>query len=243
MKSKIFARLLSIAFLSLAFALSVEAQQTQRDVASLNYGFVSPNTREDLKLDEAIRGMYSAEETNLLKHVRNLGCVVKRKIGTRRALGSWSDGAEHSIMLRVKTNELTIRYLMSRLGKDANQKAVIYFHPDARGSAKIYSIVLPRRSPDFASIAASLDKSGIAFRTLIPTKQNTTVYVVDTENNLAPKVRTAAKRLSGRVTSQTGNASFIGDDADRAKGQVIFTKEITDYESKHPGLPPPCVTN
>src|SRR5215510_5607223 len=154
MKSRISSRLLSIAFLSLGLALSATAQQAQRNITSLNYGFVIPNTRDDLKLAEEIRGMYSAEETNLLKRARNLGCVVKHKIGTRRALGSWSDGAEHSIMLRVNTDESTIRYLMSRLGKDANQKAVIYFHPDARGAAKIYSIALSRRSPNFASIAS-----------------------------------------------------------------------------------------
>jgi len=53
-------------------------------------------------------------------------------------------------------------------------------------------------------------------------------------------VKTAAKQLKGRLTSQTGSASFIGDDTDREKGRNIFLKEIADYESKHPDLPPPC---
>ena len=210
---------------------------------SFNYGFVSPNTRDDLKLEEAIRGMSSTEETDLLKRARSLGCVIKRKISTLRALGSWSDGAEHSIMLRVNSDESTVRYLMSRLGRDANQKAVIYFHPDNRGSARIYEVSLSRRYWNLASIAAILDKAGVAFRTLVPTRQNTMVYVVDTENNLGAKVKIAAKRLRGRLASRKGIASFIGDDADRTKGQTVFTKEITDFETKHSGLPPPCVSN
>ena len=40
-----------------------------------------------------------------------------------------------------------------------------------------------------------------------------------------------------------GNASFIGDDSVREKGQTIFEKEIKTYESKHPRLPPACEDN
>jgi hypothetical protein len=207
---------------------------------SLNYGFVSPNTRDGLKLDDAIRGMNSAEETSLLIRAKGMGCVVKRRITTTPALGSWSDGAEPSIVLRVYTDEATIRYLMSRLGRDANQKAIIYFHPEPSGSAKIYSVRLRRGSRGFDSVARILDKTGIIFRTLVPTKQELIIYIVDTDSNLSTKIRAAAKQLKGRLTSQTGSASFIGDDADREKGQNIFLKEIADYESKHLDLPPPC---
>src|SRR5204863_790997 len=106
-------------------------QPTRNDSASLNYGFVSPNTSEGLKLEDAIRGMNSTEELSLLRRAENLGCVVKRKISTLRAVGSWIDGAEHSILLKTKTDEATIRYLMSRLGREANQKSILYFHPNA----------------------------------------------------------------------------------------------------------------
>ncbi|HEV8369822.1 MAG TPA: hypothetical protein VGQ39_17835 [Pyrinomonadaceae bacterium] len=228
----------SLAVILLAIAsVTTTAQRADR---SLNYGFVSPNTRDNLKLEDAIRGLSSAEESSLLKRARSLTCVVKRRISTMRALGSWSDGAEHSILIRVNTDEPTIRYLMSRLGRDANQKAVIYFHPQTAGTAKMYIFQPAWRFRGFATIGRILDAAGISFRTLIPTKQGTVVYVVDTERSLTGKVKAAATRLRARVKSQTGNANFIGDDAVREKGQTIFANEIKEYESKHPQLSPPC---
>ena len=96
----------------------ISAQQG-RD--SLNYGFVSSNTRDDLKIEEAIKGMKSPEESRLMKRARNLGCVVRARIRAFPSLGSWSDGAENSVLLRVRTDEPTVRYLMSRMGRDAQQ--------------------------------------------------------------------------------------------------------------------------
>jgi len=210
---------------------------------SLNYGFVSPNTREGLKLEEAIQGLQSAEELALLKRIRGLRCTVRSPISTNRALGSWSDGAEHSILLRVKTDEPMMRYLMSRLGHDANQKAVLYFRPRTQGKARLFIVHPSKRLRAFSEIGRLLDEAGILFRTLVPTKHETTVYVVDTENNLGTKVKTAAKRLRARFSSQTGNASFIGDDSVREKGQTVFQQEIKTYEAKHPRLPPACEEN
>src|SRR5687767_2435460 len=114
--------------LLLGWTTAVSAQQAQ------NYGIVSPNTRTDLKLQEAITGMNSAEESKLLKQAVNLGCVVRSRIRAFRALGSWSDGAEHSVLLSVNGDEESLRYVLSRLGRDAQQKYVIYFHPKPQGT-------------------------------------------------------------------------------------------------------------
>jgi hypothetical protein len=228
-----------LAFFFLLCGTLATGQQT----SSLNYGFVSPNTRDNLKLEDAIRGMNSSEEVNLLRQAKSLGCVVKTKVTTLRALGSWSDGAEHSVLLRTNTDEPTIRYLMSRLGRDAKQKAVIYFHPKPDGPARIYVLQPPQRFHNFKSISTVLERAGISFRTLVPTKSGTRVYVIDTDNNLATKVKTAARKLKARLNSQSGNASFVGDDNDRQKGQTVFEQEIKDYEAKNPALPPPCKSN
>jgi len=211
--------------------------------SSLNYGFVSPNTTENLQLQDAIRGMYSVAESRLQKHALGMSCVIKRKVRTTRSLGSWSDGAEPSLLLKINSDESTMRYLMSRLGRDANQKAILYFHKAREGKATIYFIHPARRFRSLSKISELLDESGVTFRTLVPTKQETTVYVIDTENNLGTKVRAAAKRLSGRLTSETGNANFIGDDSAREKGQNIFQQEIQQYETRNPNLPGPCKNN
>src|SRR5215510_5398324 len=105
------------------------AASAQRAQKPLNVGIVSPNTKTGLKLEQAIAGMNSPEEAKLVNQAVNLGCVVRSRITAFRALGSWSDGAEHSVLLRVRGDEATLRYVLSRMGRDAEQKYVIYFHP------------------------------------------------------------------------------------------------------------------
>ena len=90
----------------------------------LNVGIVSPNTKTDLKLEQAIAGMNSPEEAKLVNQAVNLGCVVRSPISAFRALGSWTDGAENSVLLRVRGDEESLRYVQSRKGRDAGQKYV-----------------------------------------------------------------------------------------------------------------------
>lgn len=222
-------------FLVLTLATAAVAQ------SSLNYGFVSPNTKENLKLQDAIKGMHSAEETKLVKQSLNLGCVVRSPVRAFRSLGSWSDGAEHSVMIRVRSDESTVRYLLSRLGRDARQKSILYFHPQPAGTADLYTLKPPRRMRNLTALAQTLERAGIAFRTLVPVKSGTWIYIVDLNRELRTKVMAAAKRLRARVSSETGNAAFVGDDQpDEAK--VVFDQEIRDYETKNPNLPPTCDT-
>src|SRR5688572_6675896 len=160
-------------FLILALATAAVAQ------TSLNYGFVSPNTKENLKLEDAIKGMSSADETKLVKQSINLGCVVRSRIRAFRSLGSWSDGAEPSVMLRVQSDEPTVRYLLSRLGRDARQKSVLYFHPRPAGTADLYTLKPRRPMRNLMQLANILERAGIAFRTLVTIKSGTWIYVVD----------------------------------------------------------------
>jgi hypothetical protein len=234
-------RLSYLLLLIVAYSSPATAQHPEQNgPRSLNYGFVSPNTRDDLQLSDAIKGMNSTEESELLKHAAALSCVVRSNVRASKAVGSWTDGAENSVLVRVKTDELTIRYLMSRLGREANQKAVLYFHPASKGTAKLIILDPQPRFRKLTTLARTLDAAGIAFRTLVPSRRNTRVYIVDTEGNLSPKLKLAARRLHARVTLQMGNASFIGDGSVRENGQNIFANEMKDYETKHPGLPTAC---
>jgi hypothetical protein len=219
--------------LVLLLATAVAAQ------TSLNYGFVSPNTKENLRLEDAIKGMNSTAETALVKQSINLGCVVRSRIWAFRSLGSWSDGAEHSVMIRVQSDEPTVRYVLSRLGRDARQKSILYFHPQAAGAAELF-ILKPRRpTRNLRALANALQHAGIEFRTLVPVKSGTWIYIVDLKRELRAKVMDAAKRLGARVSSESGNAAFVGDDQpDEAK--TVFDEEIRNYETKNPDLPPAC---
>ena len=218
--------------LALCWCLPASAQQGE-ETKSLTYGFVSPNTREGLKLEDAIRGLSSREEDRLIRNARRLDCVAQSKIGVLKAIGSWSDGAEHSLLLRLHTNQSTMRYLVSVLGRNAEQKATLYFHSDAEGPAEMYTLRPRGRSGPISRLARLLDQSGIEFRTLVPTKAAVLIYVVDLKRDMRAKITAAARKLKARVTSRRGSAEFIGDDSSREKARAIFDEEIRNYESSN----------
>ena len=222
--------------LLLGWTTIVSAQQDQQ---SLNYGFVSPNTKTDLKIEQAIAGMSSSDETKLLNKAINLSCVVRTRIRAFRALGAWSDGAEHSVLLRVKGDEATLRYVLSRMGRDAQQKYVIYFHPNATGSVDLYTLRQRTGSRNLVALSNKLERAGIPFRTIVPSNRTTAVYIIDLDRNLHTKILAAARILRARLNSETGNAELFGDD-DREKAKIKFDEEIRTYETANPNLPPTC---
>ena len=217
--------------LLLGWTTAVSAQQ--------NYGMISPNTKTDLKLADAIAGMNSAEESKLLKQAINLSCVVRSPIRAFRALGSWTDGAEHSVLLRVNGDEATLRYILSRMGRDAEQKYVIYFHPQPKGSADLYILRPHKGTRNLVALTNALERAGIPFRTLVPSRETTAIYVIDLDRDLRVKIMTAARTLRARVSQQSGNAQLFGAD-ERPQAKVKFEQEIKSYETKNPNLPPTC---
>ena len=221
--------------LLLGWTTLVSAQQDQQ---SFNYGFVSPNTKTDLKLEQAIAGMKSAEEAKLLNKAVNLGCVVRTRIAAFRALGSWSDGAEHSVLVRVRGDEATLRYVLSRMGRDAQQKYVIYFHPVADGKVDLYTL-RPRTRRNLVALANELERAGIPFRTIVPLREATAIYIIDLDRDLREKVLAVARKLGAKVSYEAGSATLFGDDL-REQAKVKFEEEIKNYETKHPNLPPTC---
>jgi hypothetical protein len=220
--------------LVLSWATLVSAQQDQK---TFNYGFVSPNTKTDLKLEQAIAGMKSEAEAKLVNKAINLGCVVRTRITAFRALGSWSDGAEHSVLVRVRGDEATLRYVLSRMGRDAEQKYVIYFHPKVGGAVDLYTLRPRRRS--LVGLTNELERAGIPFRTLVQSRGTTAVYIIDLDRDLGAKIMNAARRLRAHVSQEAGVAKLFGDD-ERDKAKVKFEQEIKDYETKNPNLPPTC---
>lgn len=222
--------------LVVAWSNTVFAQQDRTPFA---YGFVSPNTSENLKLEQAIKGMSSREETDLRNKAINLSCVVRTKIYAYRALGSWDDGAEPSVMVRVKSDEATLRYVLSRMGRDAQQKYVIYFHPQPGGEADLYTLRPRAGARSLVALTTALERAGIPFRTIVPLKQTTTVYIIDLDRTLREKIMTAAQTLRARVTAAPGNAKLFGDD-ERQRAKTVFEQDIKTYETKNPNLPPTC---
>lgn len=212
-----FVRLASLLIL-ICWSLPAGGQQGSSNkpapARSVSYGFVSPNTREDLKLEDAVQGLSSKEETRLINRANSLRCIARSRIQTFKAIGSWSDGAEHSVLLRTQSDSSTMRYLLAQLGKDNNQKAVLHFQLSGNGSATMY-ILRPQRHRGLRALTDILDRAGIGFRTLIPQKRSARVYVVDLKRELHSKIIVPARRLRVSVTSRRGSAEFIGDHSSR----------------------------
>src|SRR3954471_304095 len=57
---------------------------------ALSYSFVSPNTRENLKLDEAVRLLNSPEETQLINSIKRLSRCLGLRPMVSRTIGSWA---------------------------------------------------------------------------------------------------------------------------------------------------------
>src|ERR1044072_1799653 len=212
---------------SLLLVLSVSWTTASAQEAH-NYGIVSPNKKTDLKLADAIAGMNSAEESKLLNEAINLSCVVRSRIRASRALGAWSEGAEHSVMVRVNGDEATLRYVLSRMGRDAEQKYVIYFHPQPKGAADLYVLQPRKGTRNLVALSNSLERAGIPFRTLVPSNGTTAIYIIDLDRDLRAKIMAAARTLRARVSQQSGNAQLFGDD-ERPQARVKFQAEINSY--------------
>jgi len=205
-----------------------------------SYAFVSPNTRENLTLAEAIAALGSPEEKRLIDETRLVGCRLHLSPHVEKAVGNWVDGAEHSTVFRVTTNEAKVRYASSWLGKFARQKAVLYFRSSAFGRARMFVLLLPHRRHMLAAIAAELDADGVENRTLVPQRTGIVIYIVDLKDELKPKVLQAAHRLRARFSSLRSDGEFIGDDNDRDKARAVFDQEINKYESEHLGVRRAC---
>jgi hypothetical protein len=226
-------------FLLLLLLVWTSAVSAQQDQTAIGYGFVSPNTSENLKVHQAIKGMNSREETALRLKAINLSCVVRSRVRAFRALGSWTDGAEHSVMLRVKSDEATLRYLLARMGRDTQQKYVIYFHPHAGGEADLYTLRPRAGARNLLALTNALERAGIPFRTLVPSKEGTIVYIIDLDRDMREKILNAARTLRARVTSQPGKAQLFGQDS-REQAKAVFEADIKNYETRNPNLPPTC---
>jgi hypothetical protein len=228
-----------IAFIQ-AQSLATEARARTRDVRkAASYAFVSPNTRENLTLKEAIESLRSLDERRLIEETRTVACRLHLPLHVRKAVGSWTDGAEHSTLIRAGMTEASVRYTASWLGKFARQKAILYFRQGSFGRARMYILLLPRHLHDMAAITTELDSDGVANRTLVPLRERVLVYIVDLKDDLRGKVSTAARRLHARLSSLKGQGEFIGDD-DRDEAQAVFEQEILKYEVSHPRVRRAC---
>lgn len=250
MRIHVMRRVLLLAVMWLAVTVSAFAQQPATATApaaeesrqkAVSYTFVSPNTRENLTLEEAVRLLNSREEHKLINNIRRLSHCLRLKPLVMKTIGSWTDGAEHSTLFRAYTDKPTLRYADARLGKLARQKSVLYFRQDDAGADRMYVLRVWKGRRTLGSISRTLDSNGVAFRTLVPrARQRIFIYIVDLEDGLRNEVVRAARQLGALMLMVRGNGEFIGHDADREKARQVFTEEIKKYEQENPKVARTC---
>lgn len=232
----------------LSSAVAGSAQQTRSTQAwseaatpekARSYLFVSPNTRENLTLKEALRMLNSPEEVKLIIEERRLACRLELMARIVKTIGSWTDGAEHSTLLLMRTDEETARYADAYLGRHGRQKSVLYFQQRTGGTALMYVLSVQRSRRKLASTAKALDRNGVSDRTLVPISGRTLIYVVDLRGELRRKVAAAARELRARYHVLEGTGDFVGDD-NRERAQQVFSEIISKFEQEHPPLKKDC---
>ncbi len=208
---------------------------TEEQQKAESYTFVSPNTRENLTLADAIRLLKSREEQRFINSIHRLSRCLHLKPTVAKTIGSFTDGAEHSALFRVFTDKQTLRYTDARLGKLGRQKTVLYFRQTDAGAARMYVLRIWVGKRTLASIAGTLDRNGVPFRTFVPgARRRMSIYVVDLGNELPNQVTSAARNLGALMTTIKGTGEFIGDDTDRDKAQAVYAGIIKQYEDEHP---------
>ncbi len=211
------------------------AARAEAQAKAESYTFVSPNTRENLTLADAIRLLKSKEEQRFINNIHRLSRCLRLKPMITKTIGSFTDGAEHSALFRVFTDKRTLRYADARLGKLGRQKTVLYFRQDNAGAARMYVLRLWTGRRTLASIAGTLDKDGVPYRTFVPgARRRMLIYVVDLDNELPNNVVSAARNLGALMTTIRGTGEFIGDDTDRDKAQQVYAGIIKQYEDENP---------
>lgn len=211
-----------------------------RPESSISYLFVSPNTRGDLSRAEALEGLDSGEEAELITGARGLTRCLGLKAEIAKALGSWADGAEHIALIKTVADEATARYVNARLGMRTRQKSVLYFRVRAGGRARMYVLASKPGARGLTATAEILYGVGIRYHTLIPGPGRVVIYVVDLNDELRANVTAAVRLLGGRYQALSGEGAFIGDGEDRGRAQEVYQDVISRYESTSPRARDAC---
>lgn len=190
----------------------------------------SPNTDEGLTFEDAIARVRSGNQKAFKQIIKHVNEQIGLKAQLQDAIGDWSDGAENSVLQKIDEpiDPKTADYLAAWYGLLGNQKAVLSFTPSYNGEDSVYQIELPQT--DMAQIRSQLDKAGIPFRTLVPSKKGTKIVVYDQGRALRDQVAQFAGSHNATIRESIGQGRFIGGDT-RTAARSKYRKIITAYES------------
>jgi len=172
---------------------------------------VSSSTRENSTLDQARAGLQSAPFLKL----------AEMTPGAESGFGFWADGAEESRIVSLE-NARALAQMAARLGKAAQQKAVVYF---AEGDGNDVAHVLTVPDSDPARVAAEMLRHGIEYKTIVPGGSSSGViaHVLDFGGGLSPNVEAYARESRAAHARRIGTAHLVGGET-REEGLRAFER-------------------
>jgi hypothetical protein len=201
-----------------------------KEPVAANAAFVSPNVEEGTTLDSALQSL----ESDRHKQFHQLAQDALKQAGggtVSDTVGAWKDGAENSLLLRTSGDADTLRYVTALLGRKANQKGVIPFSSDPKGSDFLWSFTV--KQGNLKEVGSTLDRLGIEYRTLEPTGKDVRVHVFDPGGNLAETVKHAGEHYGSEVELRRGHGEYIGADT-REDARTAYNRIIQEYERANP---------
>lgn len=187
------------------------------------YGFMSPNVRTDLGLDEAI----AALNTNAHKQLRQTvdqfdNSFTLKPSKTYDAIGAWKDGAENAFYQEFDNiaNFDDLKYSLATKGRMLNQKGVIPFMKQVDGGDMVHVFNLD--SGDVRTIADDLTRVGVEFKTIAKTPQGSKVIVFNpgSDNGIISSLNKFSAKYGKTPETIRGVGEFIGADTREAAAQV-----------------------
>lgn len=192
---------------------------------------VSPNTKEDMTFPQAVAEKDSPKHAEAVKMAKSIIEKQKMTAEMESGVGDWEDGAEDSIIMKVKGQDFEqIKYTASKLGSKLQQKAVIAFEEKNNGTDILHKIT---SQLGMGEVRKVLTENGIKFRTLVGNEKKTNVTILDQGASLLTKVSNILGVLNATAISVRGVGEFIGGDT-RADGERAYQENIRSYETKFP---------
>lgn len=216
----------SLAYLA---ALLIAARLLVGVPATINGGpallFFSANTEEGLSLREAIDRIGDPNHTR----VRHLAAKVMRDLSAGPALvhdtiGDWEDGVENSLLVELprSAHPATLRQAAAWVGLIGDQKAVLAFRPDVRGSDVLVMMVVPGTLQE---VRDTLTRHGVHDRTILVEADGCRVYIVADGGEEYAAVAAAALKMNAAMEARPGRSELLAgptrDEARRRYQEVI----------------------
>lgn len=189
--------------------------------------FASPNTRETLSDEDALRSLNSFEQLNAIAVADHLACAMTPKVRILDAIGVFGDSSENSLIVEANLRSESADYLASLLGRYAHQEFVLSFVEDPAGSSKLWILTT---SLPVTKVESMLRNAKLLPSTVFQTAGGAVIIFVDIGNAFGNKISPITSQLHSVASFIVGNATLVGD-GDRAKAAAIFQRHIQANEA------------